>query len=125
MRSMRLAATLMAVAALSLPLSSYAQHHGHVHHGGDDGGWFPWLLLGAITAIALTAPPPQPVVVQPAVIPTAPAPIIVAPPSPAMAAPAEVPQAMWYYCDAVGKYYPYVATCPTGWTPVPAVPPGE
>ena len=24
----------------------------------------------------------------------------------------------WYYCGSAGAYYPYVATCPEGWTPV-------
>ena len=24
----------------------------------------------------------------------------------------------WYYCPSAGAYYPYVAACPEGWTPV-------
>jgi len=33
------------------------------------------------------------------------------------------PQQYWYYCDSAGGYYPYVATCPSGWRAVPATPP--
>lgn len=29
---------------------------------------------------------------------------------------------VWYYCEAAAAYYPYVAACPDGWKPVPAVP---
>ena len=33
------------------------------------------------------------------------------------------PAQVWYYCDAAGAYYPYVASCPGSWRQVPAVPP--
>ena len=33
------------------------------------------------------------------------------------------PTQVWYYCDAAGAYYPYVASCPGPWRAVPAVPP--
>lgn len=33
------------------------------------------------------------------------------------------PTPYWYWCNDPKGYYPYVAQCPTGWTPVPAVPP--
>ena len=39
---------------------------------------------------------------------------------------APAPQAagqFWYYCQANNGYYPYVASCPTGWSTVPAIPP--
>ena len=26
----------------------------------------------------------------------------------------------WYYCPSYGAYYPYVASCPEAWVPVPA-----
>jgi hypothetical protein len=42
-----------------------------------------------------------------------------------MAAPAynmPPPAPTWYYCDASGAYYPYVANCPGGWKVVPATP---
>jgi hypothetical protein len=29
---------------------------------------------------------------------------------------------VWYYCQAAGAYYPYVTTCASGWTVVPATP---
>lgn len=32
------------------------------------------------------------------------------------------PAQYWYYCEATGTYYPYVASCPGGWRPVPATP---
>lgn len=28
------------------------------------------------------------------------------------------PSGYWYYCDASGRYYPYVASCASGWRPV-------
>lgn len=28
------------------------------------------------------------------------------------------PSSTWYYCDASGRYYPYVASCASGWRPV-------
>lgn len=33
------------------------------------------------------------------------------------------PTAYWYWCDEPKGYYPYVAQCAGGWTPVPATPP--
>jgi hypothetical protein len=33
-------------------------------------------------------------------------------------APAYAPPAMWYFCPALGAYYPYVQECPSGWQPV-------
>jgi len=35
------------------------------------------------------------------------------------------PAAYWYRCDDPQGFYPYVASCPGGWTPVPATPPPE
>jgi hypothetical protein len=32
------------------------------------------------------------------------------------------PAPTWYYCEASGAYYPYVATCAGGWKVVPATP---
>ncbi len=34
-----------------------------------------------------------------------------------------LPPGQAWYCDAVGAYYPYVATCPGPWRPVPVAPP--
>jgi hypothetical protein len=33
--------------------------------------------------------------------------------------------AVWYYCEASGKYFPYVQECPTGWQTQPAMPPAS
>jgi len=30
------------------------------------------------------------------------------------------PSGYWYYCASAGSYYPYVASCPEAWVPVPA-----
>jgi hypothetical protein len=59
---------------------------------------------------------PQPVIVQ------VPAPVEFIPWQPPVAQPAA--QHFWYYCDAARGYYPYVASCPSGWKTVPATPPG-
>lgn len=56
--------------------------------------------------------PPVVVVNQPPA--TAPAPVTVQ---------AQPPQQYWYYCDSRKAYYPYVASCPQAWRPVPAQPP--
>jgi len=39
-----------------------------------------------------------------------------APPAYAYAPP---PPTYWYYCPSAGAYYPYVASCPEPWVPVP------
>lgn len=46
--------------------------------------------------------------------------------APAPAPTQSAPQ-YWYYCASVQTYYPYVAECPEGWTPVvpQTTPPGE
>jgi len=40
--------------------------------------------------------------------------------APAAAPPAAPVPRTWYYCQGAKGYYPYVATCPGGWKPVPA-----
>lgn len=47
--------------------------------------------------------------------------VVVQPPPPQTIAPQTVQQ-LWYYCDSARGYYPYVATCPSGWRAVPATP---
>ena len=61
---------------------------------------------------------PPPVVYAPPPVIYAPPPVAVAPP------PAYVsePDQNWYYCDNPRGYYPYVASCSTGWQQVPAQP---
>lgn len=89
----------------------YGGGYGHDRGGGWGwgGGWiFPALVGGAIMydlSQPRTVIQPQTVYIQPA--------------------PAYAPatQQYWYFCTAENAYYPYVATCPGGWLPVPATPP--
>jgi hypothetical protein len=88
---------------------------GHWYHGRYGGrlGWW-WIVSGVYYFY------PQPVYPYPD--PYTP-PVVVAPPVAAAPAPAPAPSSgTWYYCDAAGAYYPYVADCPSGWRPVPATP---
>lgn len=141
------AATLLGAA---LPLTAVAQHHdrgwhgdiryfdsrdmnhwrsGYWHHGSHGGriGWW-WVIGGAWYFY------PQPIYPYPdpyrppvVVVEQAPPPVVVQVPAPAVvpaqpAAPAVPTPQFWYYCDAAKAYYPYVATCPSGWQTVPATP---
>jgi eukaryotic-like serine/threonine-protein kinase len=56
-------------------------------------------------------------------------PVVIAPPPrsgppvpPVVGLPAAPPM-FWYYCHNPAGYYPYVPSCPGGWTPVPSTPP--
>ena len=66
--------------------------------------------------VVVVEPSPPPVVVQIA-------PPVQAPHQDSPAAVQSTPQ-FWYYCESAHGYYPYVASCPTGWKTVPATPPG-
>jgi len=88
---------------------------------------------GAPPPVAQATPLPQPAPIYPQAAPAypQPAPVVpqaapvypqAAPAAPQTAAPGS-PQ-MWYYCGASRNYYPYVASCPSGWQPVPATPGG-
>ena len=44
--------------------------------------------------------------------------VVVQPQPPQTIAP-QPAQQLWYYCDSAKGYYPYVATCPSGWRAVP------
>lgn len=128
---------LLAVAALLgavVPFNAVAQHrdrgwHGdirhfdqhdmhrwrsgawrHGSHGGRVGWW--WVASGTWYHY------PQPVYPYPD--PYRPPVIVVEQAAPAIPQPAIQ---FWYYCEAAGAYYPYVATCPSGWKTVPATPP--
>jgi hypothetical protein len=46
----------------------------------------------------------------------------VSPPQPMVLA-AQPQPAVWYYCEASAKYFPYVQECPTGWQTQAATPP--
>lgn len=86
---------------------------GRWHHGRhlDRLGWW-WVVAGTWYFY------PRPVYPYPD--PYTP-PVVVPAPGQPNVAPA--PVEYWYYCDASGTYYPYVATCPAGWRRVPATPP--
>lgn len=124
-----LIATAAAVAVLSSS-PAWAQRH-HYDHGGHGGGWgLGWgLLLGSAIVLSATHPPPvyqaPPVYLAPPAYYPEPAyiaPYVYSPP--AVAAPAAPAQAWWYHCSNPEGYYPYVTTCPSGWTRVSPVPPG-
>lgn len=78
---------------------------------GWDGGWYEPGWYGPFPGYGgwSTWSPPVVVERQPVVVQSL-------PPGPA-------PQSFWYYCQNPAGYYPYVAACPGGWTPVPASPP--
>ena len=131
-----LKSALVAIAIGSVAISPawadrYGHHGGdwgyghHGGHGGDWGGWGLGLLFGTAVYLAATAPPP--VYYPPAPAYAAPVyvmpPVTVAPP-PQMALQAPVAsQNWWYYCAQAAGYYPYVKSCPSGWTRVSATPP--
>lgn len=48
--------------------------------------------------------------------------VYMSPPQPMVLA-AQPQPAVWYYCEASGKYFPYVQECPAGWQTQPATPP--
>jgi hypothetical protein len=63
---------------------------------------------------------PPPVYYAPPPVVYAPPPVYVAPSQPAYVS---QPSAQnWYYCDNPRGYYPYVASCGSGWRQVPAQP---
>ena len=89
---------------------------GHWNHGWHRGytGW--WWVVGGLWYFysAPVYPYPDPYV-PPVVVEQAP-PVVQQAPAPA------APQ-YWYYCEPAKTYYPYVTSCPAGWTRVPATPP--
>ena len=80
---------------------------GHWNQGRHDGrlGW--WWVVGASWYF-------YPAPVYPYPNPWEPPPVTYTPVPP--------PTQYWYYCDAAKAYYPYVPSCPAGWTQVPASP---
>jgi hypothetical protein len=87
-------------------------YRGEHHYGGL--GWVPGLVLGSALVWAVTRPP---AVVYDEPVRT----VVVQEPSPVVMAPPPANQ-WWYYCRTAGAYYPYVASCPSGWERVPATP---
>lgn len=126
-------ATAMTVALLT-SAPAWAQRR-HYDHGGHHSGWGLGLglLLGSAIVLSATHPPPvyqaPPVYVtppsyypEPAYVAPYVAPYVYSPP--AAVAPAPPTQAWWYHCSNPEGYYPYVTSCPSGWTRVSPVPPG-
>jgi hypothetical protein len=109
---------------------AWADPHGYsggAHRGSHGGGAWGALglaLFGTAVYLAATAPPP-PYIPAPVYVPQTyvQPPVIVT-----QAAPAPAPvsaQNWWYYCAQPAGYYPYIRACPTGWTKVSPVPPGQ
>jgi hypothetical protein len=65
---------------------------------------------------------PAPVVVVPPVVVAQPPPVAVVPPVPAPPPIGPAPAQFWYFCQDSNAYYPYVASCQSGWRQVPATP---
>lgn len=139
---------LLGALLCTVPLTSMAQHHGHGrewhgdirhfeyrdagrwhsggwHHGHHGGrlGW--WWVVGGLWYFY-----PQPVYPYPdpyrppvVVVEQTPAPVVVQMPPQTAPAPSQAPN-YWYYCEAAQGYYPYVPSCSSGWSKVPATPPG-
>lgn len=99
----------------------------HGHHGGRLGWW--WVVGGLSYAYARPVYPyPEPYRPPVVVIEQPAPPLVYQVPPPAPSFPPVVvaaPVQYWYYCDGAKGYYPYVPACPTGWSKVPATPPGD
>lgn len=88
----------------------YAWHHGfwrHSWYGGRFGWW--WVVGGVWFFYPRPIYPYPDPNIPPDYLPTA-------------AATGTPPPQTWYYCDAAKTYYPYVASCSSGWRAVPATP---
>ena len=87
---------------------------GHWFHEWHNGhfGW--WWFAGGVWYFYDAPVYPYPTVVSEVTVVE---PMTAPPPPQGAAAP------MYYYCDNPAGYYPYVATCPTPFRPVPAAPP--
>jgi len=115
---------------------AWADHHGYHGGGHGGGGWdaLGFALFGTALYLAATAPPP---VYYPAPVyaPYAPGyaeqayvqqqPVVVVQSAPPPSAAPAAAENWWYYCAQAAGYYPYVRTCPSGWTRVSPVPPGQ
>lgn len=96
----------------------------HGHHGGYLGWW--WVVGGLWYFYSQPVYPYPDPYVPPVVVEQQPPPVIIqqAPPQTTPVPPPAAGTQYWYYCQPAGAYYPYVATCPSGWKKVPAAPPG-
>ncbi len=61
----------------------------------------------------------------PAVVYASPPVVTYASPPQPMVLAAQPEPAVWYYCEASGKYYPYVQECPAGWQKQATTPPSS
>ena len=120
-------ALLIATLSLSALADNGRGRHPYNHrphavrsHGGD---WVaPLLFLGlagaVLSASGNQSSPPAPVTyVSPPPV-YVPAPITYSAPVEVVPAPPPAPANTWYFCQSVGKYYPYAQHCPEGWQPV-------
>ena len=75
-------------------------YYGGGYYGGPYAGYYAPPVMYAPPPVVTYMPPPQPMVL------------------------AAQPQApVWYYCEASGKFFPYVQECASGWKVQPAAPP--
>lgn len=81
---------------------------GSWQHAWHDGRYGWWWAAGGVWYFYPVPMYPYPTYVPPAVV--VPAPIAVGP----------APPRFWYHCGSPAGYYPYVASCPGGWSRVPA-----
>lgn len=129
---------VVAMLGAAVPFNAVAQHrdrgwHGDIRHFDHhdthrwrSGVWRHGVYGGRVGWWWMSYPYPDPYQPPVIVVERAPQPVVV-PIQPAPQAPATFspPVAQfWYYCESAGAYYPYVATCPSGWKTVPATPPG-
>ena len=141
----------LAVAAtlVTVPLTANAQHWDHNHWHGDivrfeahdmyrwhSGGWrhswhdgrlgWWWVVGGAWYFYPQPVYPyPDPYIPPTVIVEQPPVVVQVPPPAPAPVQVVKTPAPQfWYYCEAARGYYPYVASCPSGWKTVPATPSG-
>ncbi len=98
------------------------RHYSGRSHGGD---WVAPLLFlglaGAVLSASASQPSPPPVTYVESAPVYVPAPVTYyAPAEPVQSAPVPppAPANTWYFCQSVGKYYPYAQHCPEGWQPV-------
>lgn len=87
----------------------------HTWHDGRIGWWW---VVGTIWYFYTVPIYPYPNPYTPPVV-------VVTPPANAAAPATPAPPAVqyWYYCPSSKSYFPYVSSCPEGWTQVPATPP--
>ena len=98
-------------------------HGGRWFHG-DHGGRFGWWWIVGPSWMMYDTPiypypdpmlPPAYIIDEPVTPPITYVQTVSPPPPP--------PSQVWYHCRHPEGYYPYIATCASGWQTVPAVPP--